>query len=376
MKNINFKFKCFFCLFLLFFLSADAIAETAAEKILLFITIDVEAGSYEGKPNKLSDRIYGYIDGEYWGIPKIMELCKKYNAGATFFVDVYEYKHYGAEAFKKIVGQIKENGFDVQLHAHPRWYYGNEKDKMWQYSLEQQVEVIKEGKQLLYDWTGINPVAFRAGGYAADENTLKALEANSIPIDSSMAYGMPLNKLGLLVPSLSINKPTEVGKVKEMPVTVFEELSFGKYKRMRLFDIEADTLRELKYVVEQAKDHHLPILVLMIHSHSFVKWNADRTRHWGDPEELRRFEEFLQYVSSDKGIVPVTFTEFHNLVQKGYAIEGNDYVPHTGVLLTYMRSLERINEGTENVLFAIIPPAGIVLFVFIIIYFFKRKKAA
>ena len=70
MKNIFLRFKVFVFLFLLFFLSADAIAETATKKIFLFITIDVEAGSYKGKPNKLSDRIYGYIDGEYWGIPK------------------------------------------------------------------------------------------------------------------------------------------------------------------------------------------------------------------------------------------------------------------------------------------------------------------
>lgn len=374
MKNIFLRFKVFVFLFLLFFLSADAIAETATEKIFLFITIDVEAGSYKGKPNKLSDRIYGYIDGEYWGVPKMMELCKKYNVSATFFVDVTEYKYYGEDAFKKIVTEIKENGFDVQLHAHPHWYYENNKDKMWQYSLEQQTEIIREGKKLIYDWTGVAPIAFRAGGFAADENTLKALEINNIYIDSSLTYGIPVSKLNLLIPPLDINKPSAINKLIEVPVTVFEEFSVGKYKRMRLFDIEADTLRELKYVVEQAKTHHIPTLVLMIHSHSFVKWNADRTRHWGNPEELRRFEEFLQYVSYDKSIVPVTFTEFHNLVQKGYAIEGNDYVPHTGFLLTYMRSLERINEGMENVLFAIIPPAGLGLSVFIIIYFFKRKK--
>lgn len=345
-------------------------------KVYLFITIDVEAGSYMGRPNKLSDRIYGHIGVEYWGIPKIMELCKKYNVGATFFVDVYEYKYYGEEAFKKIATEIKENGFDVQLHAHPHWYYGNTRDNMWQYSLKQQTEIIREGKRLLYDWTGINPVAFRAGGYAADENTLLALEANDIYIDSSLVYGNALSKLNLLIPPLSKNKPSLINKIYEVPVTVFKELGFGKYERLRSFDIEADTLRELKYVVEQAKDHHLPTLVLMMHSHSFVKWNADRTRHWGNPEELRRFEEFLQYVSSDKSIVPVTFSEFNALIQKGYKLEGNDYIAHTGFFMTYLRSLERIDEGWENQLFALSLPLFLIFLVIVYWYFLKRKKRA
>jgi peptidoglycan/xylan/chitin deacetylase (PgdA/CDA1 family) len=376
MKNIFLRFKVFVFLFLMFFLSADAIAKTATKKIFLFITIDVEAGSYKGKPNTLSDRIYGYIDGEYWGVPKMMELCKKYNVSATFFVDVYEYKYYGENAFKKIVTEIKENGFDVQLHAHPRWHYENNKDKMWQYSLEQQTEIIREGKKLIYGWTGVAPIAFRAGAFAADENTLKALEMNEIFFDSSLAFNYPSSRLSLLVPQININNMSNIGKVIEIPVTVFKEIKIGKYTRTRLFDIEANTLRELKYIVEQAKINHLPALVLMIHSHSFVKWNKERTRHWGDPHELKRFEEFLKYVGSDKDIVPITFSEFNALIQKGYKLEGNDYIPHTGFFMTYLRSLERIGEGMENQLFALTPPVFLIFLVIAYWYFLKRKKRA
>lgn len=46
---------------------------------------------------------------------------------------------------------------------------------MYLYSLNKQTEIIKDGKELVKEWTGEYPIAHRAGAYGINENTFMAL---------------------------------------------------------------------------------------------------------------------------------------------------------------------------------------------------------
>ena len=59
---------------------------------------------------------------------------------------------------------------------------------MWQYSVDEQTEIVNFGKQKIKEWIGIDALAHRAGGYGADDNTMQALKFNDIFIDSSFFY--------------------------------------------------------------------------------------------------------------------------------------------------------------------------------------------
>ena len=106
-------------------------------KHYILLTVDTEASMHAGKPLPVSKMVYGEVNGDFYGISRIMSICDKYGFKATFFVSVLEYLHYGQDEIKKIYETIHERGHDVQLHIHPNWKY---KDRfLWQYPLREQV---------------------------------------------------------------------------------------------------------------------------------------------------------------------------------------------------------------------------------------------
>ena len=157
-------------------------------KLYVIITVDLEdsqrpAVVFNEEIKELKQMIYGEINNKYFGFPKILEICNSHNIKATFFISVFDSKKYGENSFKTICQVIKENGHDVQLHTHPRRAYDKTRREMYLYSLDEQIEIIREGKELIKEWTGEYPIAHRAGAYGLNENTLVALKENNIPID-------------------------------------------------------------------------------------------------------------------------------------------------------------------------------------------------
>ncbi|MGM0609425.1 MAG: polysaccharide deacetylase, partial [Candidatus Muiribacteriota bacterium] len=158
-------------------------------KTNIYITVDTETsigGAFSNpllKPVGKEKRIYGKIGNEYYGIPLIMDIADSHGLKITFFVEVLNHYYFGKDDNYEVCQYILKRGHDVQLHIHPN--YLNFKldepqrrlysDNMCDYDLDTQVELIKQGKELLKEFGVDNPVAFRAGNYGADLNTVKAL---------------------------------------------------------------------------------------------------------------------------------------------------------------------------------------------------------
>ncbi len=135
----------------------------------LIITIDTEAvHSNSPLDNMMWGRLNG-VEGEY-GIGLIADICERYGMKATFFLDVYEHSYYGQHALKAVATYLDRRGHDVQLHTHPAWYQDKRDllqirqmkrerscfspDKYWMNlnTLEEQIEILMHGKELLEDW--------------------------------------------------------------------------------------------------------------------------------------------------------------------------------------------------------------------------------
>ena len=298
-------------------------------ELYLIITIDAE-----NLQTPFSRRLYTqdliYNDQDL-GVPQILELTKQFSCPATFFLNVFEHRVWGNERMAWIASEILEAGGDVQLHTHPVWSFDSRRKYMWEYSLGEQIEIIRRGKELVNQWIGKYPIAHRAGAYGLDQNTLVALRENNIPIDSSMFYTHPNCKI-----TWSRNKVVEKSGVIEVPITGFYrdrcwKVGPVKIKKDRAFvktDVNWASLGELRRFVEEAKKSDIRVVNLFMHSYSLIKWNEEYTIFEPDDEDIEKFMRLLEFVRSDRDIEVITMREFYKRYKrdpKGFI--GSDYVP-------------------------------------------------
>ena len=335
-------------------------------KTSVVLTVDVEASFYRDIPLSFPTRVYGEIEGQFYGVPRIMDICDKYGVKATFFVNVYEYKIYGEEKLKELCAYISNRGHDVQLHTHPMCAYDRKRGYMTDYSLEEQTEIIADGKSLLQKWIGKSPIAHRAGDFAADKNTLEALRRNDIMIDSSLALGWPLCKLN---DSFSTkNQIVTIDGILEVPITVFYQFKIGRYRSLRQVDIDADSCLELKYVLNKACKSGMKVAIVLLHSFSFLKWDKYKVRHRPDYADMKRFDLLLKYITGNEQLEVITMEGLaQRYLSNPEVISGAGEIPKTGWFITLHRALLGVHKSWKNLAFVLINVGIIALMICLIL---------
>lgn len=359
-------------IFFLIWIVFDGIAITNQDyldKTYIIITVDTEV---KGGAFDLKQKIWGNIDGKLHGITKMMDICDLYGIKASFFIDVCGYVLYGEQTYKNIVTYIQNRNHDIQLHMHPQWLY--KKDLICEYSLKEQIDIIKLGKDLFQKWTGEAPIAYRAGNWGADYNTLEALSNNKIFVDLSMRYTW--RYCGLNSPVITRNSIAKYNDLIEIPTTIFKSFSLGSFSVYRMLGIHSNSFKELKYVLKNAKEHNLRTVVIMMHSYDFIKWNRDGSIKGPDYVTQKRFESLLKLITEDPKLEAITVKDFYYLYKQfPDIIEGSDFIPYTGWIMSYQRSLTRLFSGYwgyKNLIFAMTPL--IILFFSITIGSFLLSK--
>jgi len=267
-------------------------------KSKVIITIDTEVGekakNFDGGFEKL---VIGDINGEFYGVPKIMELSEKYGFKCEFFVDVYEYKKFGEERFKKLCQDIDKRGHEVQLHTHPSYAYDKDRINMYEYSIEEQIKIIKDGKELIKKWIDKYPIAHRAGNYGANDDTLIALKENGIFIDSSFFYKHPNSKIN----APTINTPILYKDVLQFPITVAKH--FPRRKgipipiKKKYFKLDVNGMDKNKIIqsIKQLQGQ-VEYIILFLHSSSFIKTDHNKLdRFEVNFKAIESFESALAY---------------------------------------------------------------------------------
>ncbi len=234
----------------------------------ILLTIDTE-GPRGNDPIRY--QIWGDVgNGELWGIPRIINICDKYNIKGLFFVDIAEVWHFGDKKIKEVIDYIIQHGHDVGVHIHPHHIPNENRQFLYEFSREEQYDIIKKCTDKFVEMTKTIPKSFRAGKYGANWDTLDILDELGYKYDFSEFYSQ---KWCGIDPEIAYILPQKYKGLTEFPVSVYKSLEIpGIYKRYDKFEITSNT-SELKYVLKKyLKTNNDEVLTLFLHSFSFLNF--------------------------------------------------------------------------------------------------------
>ena len=253
------------------------------------------------------------IDGQPAGATRIADICEDFGLRATFFVNVYEHSRIGERPLSDLCGKLVKRGHDVQIHTHPIWIDPQRREHMWQYSLNEQSNIIRTGMELIKQWTGRYPLAHRAGAYGLNLDTIEALRLNRIRIDSSMFLDHPNCKL-----VWSRNAIVEQDGVLELPVTGFYRRRYRSLgpiavrwgKRFIKSDLDWCSLEELVWFADWAEESDLRVINFFMHSYSLIRPQKGYSSFERADAQIQKLERFLAHVSDSPSVEVITMSQF------------------------------------------------------------------
>ena len=293
----------------------------------ILITCDTEVGElHAGKTDAFEIFIKGETGGMEVGVRLINDLASKYGAAVEHFVDVYPHERYGEDKFKRLCQEIISGGHGINLHTHPSGKYDKNRKFMCQYSLDEQIEIINFGKQKIKEWTGMDVFAHRAGGYGANDDTLRALRINDIFIDSSFFY----KNINCAINYDYVNKTSKKCGVLQLPVTVYEKqkrYSFIKTKSsFQKFDFRyGSSMDEILKAIDLMPENC--IVVLFLHSFNFLnlKYSFKDKKYIEISINDKLINEYKWLLASIANKTECKFTSIKDLDMGG--LSDKDFVP-------------------------------------------------
>lgn len=266
-------------------------------KSKIVLTMDVEFSTH-----KEDMGVFGNIAGKSYGVPLFLEIARKHNIKITFFVDVYNVKEIYKKRYITICEQMIDEGHEVQLHTHPDGLFDKNRAYLGLYSLDEQADIIRTGKELLREWLGVTPRAHRAGDWSANSDTLRALSLNEIKIDSSAFWEYP---------SCGLRRSENdfcSGGIVEIPPSTYNINGLKVFKKRKLLSTDGNPWGEFTYVLRELMRREPAVINLVYHSFSFLKWSNRRTVYSFSAQEIEKFEKLLCFIEKSDELEPVLLT--------------------------------------------------------------------
>jgi len=242
------------------------------------ITVDTELSNFP-RPLGISSR----LGGEDWGVQRMIEVFAGLGIRATFFLDVYAGDPADLGEQRRAAETIVRGGHDLQLHTHPGPTFDARRERLSDYSLEEQQEILELGCRRLTEWTGTRPLLHRAGDWAADGRTLEALRRRGFHADfSASPWGRNCSLPRELVSGNGWQR--SAGLLCGVGTCYLDRLT----GRVRRVDLAGVSFREATEMLALQIDP----FILTLHSFSFLRYNRSRTRVAPFPvyiERLRRY---------------------------------------------------------------------------------------
>ena len=332
-------------------------------------SVDVEAAHGRSPFEQL---ILGQLDnGKECGVYRIADILNRYGVQGTFFVDVYEYCLWGEDKFRALLNGLLDASMDVQLHTHPSWrwddrdtrklndykakrsFYPSDKDLMAKLSLSEQTEIISHGVEKMLEWTGVEPVIHRSGGYSVNEDTISALAAVGLDFDSSVNAASP-NTL-ITAPQ---NAPYRIGAIVEFPLTTAKLRSpLSRLPGVDLGEIKTElknyTLKMLIAYAEESIALGSKYMSLFMHSYDLMIFS----KGWHSAEEnkfaIEILEDFLGWCNDHEGIQVRSYVELISdpalaaILREGKAAPPIISVPSNRIFSAGLRRMKKIVSSPQ-----------------------------
>lgn len=284
----------------------------------VFITIDTEysSGLYTGpgaadRADNFARSIACNTPQGPAGVAHKLDLLARHGQKAVFFVDPMPALVWGVGAIEDIVAPIIAAGQDVQLHCHTEWLglagdanplaSRHTGQNLADFPFEEQCQILDYARTTLMAAGAPAPVAFRAGNYGANDDTLRALASLGIAFDTSHCpamVGKSACRIGL---GPDVRDPLEHMGVIEVPVGSIGALGGGQ----RHAQITALSLGEMLAAIRHAVARGQETFTLVSHSFELVnrrKLAANRVvRH--------RFTGLVKALAAMPGVTTGTYAD-------------------------------------------------------------------
>jgi len=276
----------------------------------VLVTIDTELspGAHQrgvSAQDNFATAILGRVSGGEWGVNYQAIRFKAHGLKAVFFVEALSASVFGLDLLKRTIDPILSSGSEVQLHLHTEWLSwckhdplgGRRGSNMADFNLDDQRRLLELGIENLMRAGAPRPIAFRAGNYGANNDTLRALATVGITYDTSYNFPYLGNPCGIIV-DRHISRPAQIDGVIELPVAVFTDFP-SHFRPAQLCAISAS---EMRSVLEQSVEQQREAAVVV--SHSFELLNQARTR--ANQIVVRRFNMLCEMLQSMSTGAPTT----------------------------------------------------------------------
>ncbi|MEP9400663.1 polysaccharide deacetylase family protein [Sphingomonas sp. VNH70] len=270
----------------------------------VFLTIDTELMWRHHAAGMATQAVVARsLDPAGVGVRWQLSVLAAHGLKACFFVDPLPVALYGMDAIAPTIEAILAAGQEVQLHAHPNWIGAALHDggqahgrfELIDLSTPEQQAVLARARDLLTACGAPPPIAFRAGSYGANDDTIDALRALGFVYDSShngSAYPWP-SAIGLSPERIA---PVAHRGLIEVPVTLIGTPGGGR----RHFQICALSVSEMRAALRHAiaNDHAAVTIV----SHGFELANRDGTH--ANRIHVRRFRALCRMLAEQTATLP------------------------------------------------------------------------
>lgn len=253
----------------------------------VYITIDTEYSSSlaarkgsGSREENFEKSIAGITPSGSVGIGYQLDIFDHYDLKAVFFVDPMPALLWGVEAISDVIGPIIERGHDVQLHLHAEWLALSEANNplgkrtgthIKDFTYDEQCQLIDYARSTLMAAGAPRPIAFRAGNYGANDDTLRALAELGFSYDTNHCPGIAESDCAISL-GPEDRRPVQHCGVVEVPIGCIG--SFGA--RLRHAQITALSSAETLAAIRHARFSRNCNFTLV--SHSFELLSRDRTR--------------------------------------------------------------------------------------------------
>lgn len=276
----------------------------------VYITIDTEYASSLaglGRAENFARSIAGETPEGPAGVFYKMRLMERRGLKGVFFVDPMPALLWGREAIVDVVRPIVEAGHDVQLHCHTEWlelagsanpFGGRTGRNIADFAFDEQCAILEWARDTLVAAGAPRPVAFRAGNYGANDDTLHALAEIGLAYDTSHTPGIADSACRISL-TRRHRRPIRHCGVIEVPTGCIRAFGGG----LRHAQVTAISSDEMLAAIRHARDHHLSSFTLVSHSFELLC----RARMRVNTILQRRFEKLCKGIAEMPGVASATY---------------------------------------------------------------------